>query len=198
MQYEQQLTCHFCLEGRVLKLNPVETESQLECVENPVELNGVEGCYLLVHEFCQLCKPKYAMVAEGGSDSHAQCQEISNCQSSETIGQCDRCREGYSLTDNSLACVKSPIANCTRVADDNSCSECKGGMILHERNSLKTCLSIDRQFCERFDGENCVSCGTRSLKLKEGMFSYMGGLRYLVGKRGVSYQLSHNCSYNAL
>lgn len=176
IEYFRELTCNFCEDNRVLKLSPQENFRQLECVEIESGITDVDGCYLYVHEYCRLCKPGFRILQEGTQESNTTCEEISNCELSETIGKCEKCSDGFVLSHDSLNCVRSSIQSCEQIDKDGTCIKCSSGMTLQDITSAgdtianRVCVSVNRPDCAKFNGDDCVSCKQTTSENQNGKF----------------------------
>jgi hypothetical protein len=151
-QFLKFITCHQCLENRIVNLNLIEGMLQTSCLLMSNQPN-LENCLIMFESQCYICKPKYRKIVDA-NEEFIECQEIENCSLSETVDKCEQCTDGYSLDDSGENCILAPIPNCVLVDNNLQCIQCRDGLILHSNN----CFKVDQPLCEKFKNGNCVRC----------------------------------------
>ena len=157
INYHKYLTCQECVDDKIIHLNLLEDETQIQCIDPPPEIPETQNCLILVEKECRICKPGFFQTLPEDSD-RIVCSPIQNCEFSETVEQCERCSIGFALSPGGVECVSSPIEGCKEVDDQLTCVECRDGMLLNQGR----CFKLDMPGCLKFDGENCASCDLKS------------------------------------
>ena len=152
MEFEEFLTCHKCIENRLVNMSFVENNPQISCVERPGTVQ-FQNCLIMVDSSCFICEPKYKKILDE-SESFVKCQLIENCAASSTVDKCEECEVGFSVDAGGESCVREQLVNCKRVDENLKCVECRDGLVLFREH----CFEVDRPDCASFSGGNCVTC----------------------------------------
>ena len=157
LEVRKYLTCHRCLEGKLVQMALIEGHRQTACVDPPESDADLENCLILHNSQCIVCRPKSRKMIEG-LNQRVKCQSIPHCAFSETVGKCERCEKGFALDIKQENCRAHPVPNCARTNEEFECTLCADGFLLIGSH----CFRLSHSHCASFRGGDCVSCSSEA------------------------------------
>ena len=164
--------CGLCMDGECLACYHGFAKDDGKCVASPKKLDGClyymsesacSVCELgwgLVRGKCSKCEDSkcatcnrepsdcstctHSIVAKNGTCNNDKLCPDEGCEVCKMDLQCNVCKTGYSLNQDTFRCEKSKIPNCQllEIGNPENCSECKGGYFITSKN---TCEEIKKE-----------------------------------------------------
>ena len=163
IEFELYLTCHECLENRIININNTEGMIQSSCVQRDVNKPNHTNCQILYQGECLICKPKTRKIVDE-DENILRCEVIENCEASTAVQKCEKCKSRFSLDSLGEYCYPNTTAHCHRMNEEFQCVECIDGMMLYQNN----CFELPPSNCLAYKNQNCVSCNPNTPNAQPG------------------------------